>query len=702
MADRSVILRSMNDIPIRQLADASTEAQHQALLEVAEAIAQHRDLAELFHELAARLHRVVEFDYLNLILHDAKRNVMRLHILEAEQPRKMRPGTEFAIGETPSGWVWETQQPYILNDTEKETRFPALLQMWRENAVRSACSVPLTTAQRRLGVLSFGRRTPHDYGEAEIAFMQQVARQVAVAVDNVLNFESAQAYQRQLAQERDRLRVLLEVNNAMVSKLDLRSLLNAISASLRRLIHHEYTSLALFEKDKNKMRVLALDFPEGKGLIREEMLVSLEGSITGTAFRNRQPLVLDRAGMEGFDSATSQLLRDEGVRSVVCMPLVTHDRVLGTLSLASLRDAAFEQGDVDLLVQVAGQVAIAVENALAFQEIGELKNKLAQEKLYLEDEIRSEMNFDEIVGEAPSLRALLKQVESVAPTDSTVLIQGETGTGKELIARAIHNLSPRREHTFVKVNCAAIPAGLLESELFGHERGAFTGAIAQRLGRFELANGGTIFLDEVGDIPLELQPKLLRVLQEQQFERLGSQRTIRVDVRLVAATNRDLVEMVAARTFRNDLYYRLRVFPLVMPPLRERQEDIPTLVRYFVQKYARRMNRAVETIPTETLDALVRYAWPGNIRELENLIERAVIVSPGPVLRVPLGELELSTEPLGRDSLTLRAAEREHIIKALVATNWVLAGPRGAAARLGMKRTTLQSKMRKLGIVRSG
>ena len=346
------------------------------------------------------------------------------------------------------------------------------------------------------------------------------------------------------------------------------------------------------------------------------------------------------------------------------------------------------------------QVAIAVENALAFQEIAVLKNKLAQEKLYLEDEIRSEMNFDEIIGEGSSLRSILKQVETVAPTDSTVLITGETGTGKELIARAIHQLSPRRERTFIKVNCAAIPTGLLESELFGHERGAFTGAIAQRIGRFELAHGGTIFLDEVGDIPLELQPKLLRVLQEQEFERLGGTQTIRVDVRLVAATNRDLAEMVAARTFRSDLYYRLRVFPLHMPALRDRQEDIPALVRYFVEKHARRMNRAVETIPAGTLDLLVRYSWPGNIRELENLIERAVIVSPGPILRVPLSELKTPVEPLA-DSLTLQAAEREHILKALEATNWVLAGPRGAATRLGMKRTTLQSKMRKLGVVRT-
>jgi formate hydrogenlyase transcriptional activator len=690
----------MSDLPAHELADASPEAQHQALLEVAEAIAQHRDLGELFHQLAERLHRVVKFEYLNLILHDPARNVMRLHILESEMPRKTRPGAEFPVGETPSGVVWETQQPFIMDDIDKGAPFPALVQTLRENGVKSACSLPLTTAQRRLGVMSFGRSTTHEHTEGEIAFLQQVARQVAVAVDNALNFERAQAYQRQLAQERDRLRVLLEVNNAVVSKLDLHGLLNAISASLRRVIHHEYTSLAVFEPATNKMRMLALDFPEGKGLIREEMRMPLEGSIAGKAFRSRQPIVLDRDAMEEFDSPTSRLLRDEGVRSVVSMPLITHERVLGTLTLASLRDAAFQQRDVDLLVQVGGQVAIAVENALAFEEIAQLKNKLAQEKLYLEDEIRSEMNFEEIVGDSPAVRAVLKQMETVAATDSTVLIQGETGTGKELIARAIHNRSPRREHTFVKVNCAAIPTGLLESELFGHERGAFTGALSRRIGRFELAHGGTIFLDEVGDIPAELQPKLLRVLQEQEFERLGSTQTIRVDVRLVAATNRDLDAMVADRTFRSDLYYRLRVFPLLVPPLRERPEDIPTLVRYFVQKHARRLNRAVETIPAETLEALVRYPWPGNIRELENLIERAVIVSPGPVLRVPLGELKPPTEAPG-EQLTLHAAEREHILRALEATNWVLSGPRGAAVRLGMKRTTLQSKMRKLGVVRN-
>jgi formate hydrogenlyase transcriptional activator len=448
------------------------------------------------------------------------------------------------------------------------------------------------------------------------------------------------------------------------------------------------------------MRVKALDFPQGRGFIREEMTVPVETSPSGCCFSNRKPLVANRADLERYDAEIARLLLAEGVKSICCVPLVTRNRVLGALNVASLRDGAFTQEDADLLEQVALQVGIAVENALAFRQIEELKNKLAEEKLYLEDEIRTEFNFEEIIGESATLKAILKQVETVAPTDSTVLIQGETGTGKELIARAIHNLSARRERTFVKLNCAAIPTGLLESELFGHERGAFTGAIAQKIGRFELAHQGTLFLDEVGDIPLELQPKLLRVLQEQQFERLGSTRTIQVDVRLVAATNQDLARMVADRHFRSDLYYRLNVFPVTVPALRDRREDIPTLVRYFAQKYARRMNKHVETIPAGTMDALVRYHWPGNVRELENLIERAAIVSPGPVLKVPLGELTPPTQAQGQGMATLEAAEREHILRALEATNWVLGGPQGAATRLGMKRTTLQSRMQKLGISR--
>jgi formate hydrogenlyase transcriptional activator len=690
------------------MADATTGAspaeaalgQSQVLLEVSEAIAVHRDLGELFHDLAKRLHRVVRFDYLNLVLHDASRQVMRLHILETAQPTRIQPGLETPVAETPAGWVWETQQPFVAADIDQESRFPALTQMLREEGVKSFCLLPLTTAQQRLGAMGFGRTVLHRYTSAEVGFMQQVARQVAVAVDNALNYQRAQAYQQQLAQERDRLRVLLEVNNVLVSHLDLRELFQAIAACLRRVMRHEYTSLALYDPETKRMRVQALDFPQGRGLIREEMTVAVETSPSGCAFSNRRPLLANRADLERYDSEIARLLLAEGVKSLCCVPLVTRNRVLGALNVASLRDAAFTQEDADLLGQVAAQVAIAVENALAFRQIEELKNKLAEEKLYLEDEIRTEFNFEEIIGESTALRAILKQVETVAPTDSTVLIQGETGTGKELIARAIHNVSARRERTFVKVNCAAIPTGLLESELFGHERGAFTGAIAQKIGRFELAHQGTLFLDEVGDIPLELQPKLLRVLQEQEFERLGGTRTIRVDIRMVAATNRELARMVADREFRSDLYYRLNVFPIVAPPLRERREDIPTLVRYFAQKYARRMNKRIETIPAETMDALVRYHWPGNIRELENLIERAAIVSPGPALDVPLTELKSHAEAAPSDITTLVAAEREHILRALRATNWVLGGPKGAAARLGMKRTTLQSRMHKLGISR--
>ena len=337
-----------------------------------------------------------------------------------------------------------------------------------------------------------------------------------------------------------------------------------------------------------------------------------------------------------------------------------------------------------------------MENAQAYREITELKDRLAKENLYLEEEVRTDHNFGEIVGDSAALRRVLKEVETVAPTGSTVLIRGETGTGKELIARALHDLSPRRERTFVKLNCAAIPTGLLESELFGHEKGAFTGAITQKVGRFELAHQGTLFLDEVGDIPPELQPKLLRALQEQEFERLGSTRTVRVDVRLVAATNRDLAQMVADGQFRSDLYYRLNVFPVVLPPLRERRDDIPMLARHFTQRFARRMGRRIETIPTAVMDALVRYPWPGNIREMQNVIERAVILSPGPELKIPLSEFKQQTKAasanLSSSLSTLEEAEREHILRALGETHWILGGPAGAALKLGMKRTTLQSE----------
>ncbi len=674
--------------------------QYQALLEVSEAIAVHRDLSELFRDLAKRLHRVVLFDHMRLLLYDPERHTMRLHVLETPQASELPPCSELPVDESPGGWVWQSQQPLVIPRVEDETRFPKVTPCMRELGVRSFCAVPLTTAQRRLGALGFGSLQEAAYGDADLDLLQQVAKQVAVAVDNALNDESAQSAQRQLAHERDRLRLLLEVNNAVVSRLDLRDVFAATTASLRRVVPHALASLYLYDPDKEVVSRHALDSPSGKGLLHEGFVGPIDSTPAGPAIRTGKPALFDEDDLKRLQSDVARLLLAEGVKSGCCVPLKSHNRLLGTLNIASLHPGAFSQDEVDLLAQVANQIAIAVENALAFREIDDLKKKLAEEKLYLEDEIRTEYNFEEIIGESAALKRILKQVETVAPTDSTALIQGETGTGKELIARAIHNLSKRRERTFVKMNCAAIPTGLLESELFGHERGAFTGAIAQKVGRFELAHQGTLFLDEVGDIPLELQSKLLRVLQEQEFERLGSNRTIRVDVRLVAATNRDLAQMVADKQFRSDLYYRFNVFPIVSPPLRDRPEDIPVLVRYFAQKHARRMNKRIETIPAEAMATLSKYHWPGNIRELENLIERSVILSHGPDLHVPLGELKAPTTQAPNGGATLEVAEREHILRVLRETKWVIGGLSGAAARLGMKRTTLQSKMRKLGISR--
>src|SRR5712664_4415605 len=693
--------------------------QLEALLEVSEAIAQQRDLPALFHDLAARLHSVIEFDFLTLVLHDPARNVMRLHVLETRIPSEKPTGTEAPVENNPSGWVWQTQESFVVSDVEEETRFPEFLKRFREHNVRSLAIIPLTTAQRRLGAMGFGRLVPQCITDTELQFMQRVASQVAVAVDNALNFQSSQAYQTQLARERDRLQVLLEVNNVLITTRELPELFRGIVATLERVIHHDYTSLALLDPATGLLRIHALDFPGNQGIFKPETTVPRDNSPAGSAIATSQPLIARGSELDRYDTEIIRTLRAEGLQAVCCIPLIHHGHTFGTLNLASRRLDFFTPEDVELLQPVGAQIAIAVENALAFKEIDALKNKLAVEKLYLEEEIRSEFNFEEIVGECPALKRALAQVELAAPAGATVLLLGETGTGKELFARAIHNLSPRRDRTFVKINCAAIPSGLLESELFGHEKGAFTGAIAQKVGRFELADRGTLFLDEVGDLPLELQPKLLRVLQEQEFERLGGTRTTRVDVRVVAATNSDLSKLVAERAFRSDLYYRLNVFPIQIPALRERSEDIPLLVRYFVQRFSRSLNKEVEYIPTDAMEALSNYSWPGNIRELENLLERAVILSPGKELRVPLSELKSATlaAAAGADSSssftsstsstsltssisTLEEAERQHILRALKQTQWRIAGPKGAAVLLGMKRTTLQARMRKLGIRR--
>jgi formate hydrogenlyase transcriptional activator len=497
-------------------------------------------------------------------------------------------------------------------------------------------------------------------------------------------------------QAEDRLQLLLDVTNQVVSNLQLRDLLRAISASVRRVMQCDLVGVFLPDLDGNRMQTFTLDFPDSKGFIREDYC-SMEGSLGGYVFRTGKPWI-------GNASDVLQLgLKDEpaipeGLNTGCFVPLVSRNRLLGLLGLGRREENAFSQADIAFLTQVATQIAIGVENALDYEQITEARDRLAEQTFYLENEIRLDHNFEEIIGNSQPLKAVLENVRIVAPSDSTVLIQGETGTGKEVIARAIHNLSSRKGHAFVKLNCAAIPLGLLESELFGHEKGSFTGAIAQRIGRFELAHKGTLFLDEVGDIPLELQPKLLRVLQEQEFERLGSTRTQRVDVRLLAATNASLSQLVAERKFRRDLYYRLNVFPIDVPPLRDRRDDIPLLVHYFANKYARRMGKQIESIPNETMDALSRYSWPGNIRELQNLMERAALLSTGPTLRVPLAEI--LNDPSFSGGNALEQAEREQILRALRESNWVVGGAHGAAARLGLKRTSLAYKMDKLGISR--
>jgi formate hydrogenlyase transcriptional activator len=680
----------------------TTQARYQTLLEVSETIAAHKQLSTLMADLSRCLSALVDFDYMSLTLLDAKAQIVRLHVLQAKREVLGTPPADgIPIDETPTGVAIRTRKPYYLPDLDADTQFPIIHDILKANSIQSFCILPLFTAQRDLGGLHFGSLKKDAYTAHDIEFMEQVARQVAVAVDNTLNFEAARAYEEELARERDRLRALLEINNAVVSCLESKPLFQAISTALRRTLRLDYVSLLLLDSEIGALRMQSLDFPEGVGVIREDAVVSIESSLAGHVFRGGEGRIFGMEEMAAISPATADIMSREGVRCICSLPLISHGTTLGTLNMGSRQPDFFTAGDLQFFTQAADQVAIAVENALAYQRIEGLNVRLAEEKVYLEDEIRTDNRFEEIIGQSRALKAILKQVETVAPTDSTVLIYGETGTGKELIARAIHDLSQRKQGTFVKLNCAAIPTGLLESEMFGHEKGAFTGAIAQRIGRFELAHRGSMFLDEVGEIPLELQTKLLRVLQEREFERLGSSRTIRTDARLIAATNRDLTAMVEAREFRADLFYRLNVFPITIPALRDRREDIPLLVRYFVQQYSRRMNKRITSIPSETMQALTRYHWPGNIRELQNFVERAVIVTAGTALQAPVRELK-SGGAAGREVQTLAAAEREAILRALRESNGKVGGPNGAAAKLGMKRTTLQARMRKLGIDTKG
>jgi formate hydrogenlyase transcriptional activator len=683
----------------------SAATRFESLVRVSNAIGMHRDPEELFGALVRELHRVVRFDYIAVTIRDEKSNTFHKYSIDAETEAAIPPDPELALEESDAWRVYQSQKPLITSLEARDDRLSKFQEALKKRQIRCVCTLPLTTAHSKVGTLAFASKAPDTYTAEEVCFLSVVAEQIALAFDNALHFDAAQASQQQLLKKNERLELLLELTNHVVFNLEFRDLLRAVVASTRRVMGCDGVGITLPDSDSTHLRIYALDFPLKDESVQEESLVPVDDDVSGEVFRT------GKLWCGSVQQARRLGMRDSGhpeIGTVCILPLVSRGRVLGTFGVIKYEDNAFD-GDIEFLSQIGNQVAIAVENALAFGEIRELRDQLAKEKLYLEGEIRSEMNFAQIIGNSASLRKVLKRVEVVAPTDSTVLIYGETGTGKELIARSIHDLSPRRAKPFVKLNCAAIPTGLLESELFGHEKGAFTGAIAQRIGRFEVANGGTIFLDEIGEVPLELQTKLLRVLQEREFERLGSSRTLRTDARLIAATNRDLEAMVSEQKFRSDLFFRLNVFPVRVPPLRERQGDIPLLVRHFTQQFSRRMKKVIETIPSAAMDALCRYHWPGNIRELQNVIERAVIISRSPFLNMDVGDLKFPKAGLPSETPkpangalheVLEETERQQILEALKQSNWVVAGPKGAATHLGMKRSTLQLRIHKLRIVR--
>ena len=666
---------------------------YKALFDLTQAIAGHTDLETLCNSLAGSLRRVVSFDSLGLVLHDPIHDQLRLHAVSANRPYKDKEIVLAADGDHAGAWVWREQKPLILSPLENTDVPNEAIRGALEDGIHAMTLVPLSNGNRRLGILGFGFTEPFHPDPEELAFLQRVASEVAVSVDGYLARQA-------LLHERDRMRVLFEITNALVSKLPMEELLPAISEQLSRVVAHDLAFLGLLDKTTGEIHLCGLHLPGRLNFEVEETSGRPEGLPAGEALATGKPVVTTGVDFDRFPSPLYRKYSNLGFRSDCTIPLDGRNGIYGVLDLARTSGEPFTSDEVELLVQVSHQIAIAAENSLAYRELSQLKDKLATEKLYLEDEIRLDQNGGSMIGESPAFQAVFRSIQVVAPTDATVLIEGETGTGKELVARAIHDMSGRSKRSFIKVNCAAIPATLLESEMFGHEKGSFTGAFAQKIGRFELAHQGTLFLDEIGEIPLELQSKLLRAIQEQELERLGGNRTIKVDVRLVAATNRNLKQMVDEGKFRGDLYYRLHVFPLTMPPLRERREDIPILIRYFTQKFAKRMNRPIESIPSGAIEALEKYEWPGNIRELQNVIERSVILSSGSVLQIALPEIAKSSVPSPRATHLEESAERERILAALRETQGKVAGPDGAAARLGLQRTTLQSRMKKLHIDR--
>jgi formate hydrogenlyase transcriptional activator len=679
-------------------------ARAEMLLRINNAVTNHLDLHELLLATSECLREYFKNDATGMALYDAATDQLRVHAVDVDDSwvPYFREGNLTDLDSTPSGKSFTTRRPVVVNNLNVEEWPSPTVEQAVAAGMKSTCSVPLIVHDRALGSVVIGSRREAAFTEDDAEMLNNIAKQLSIAVENALNFETAR-------KEKARAETLLEINNAITTHLELPDLVRAISESLRNYFKNDVTGMTLYDAKNNEWRLHALEAVAGGDEYLEAGIPTSLDSPAGKAITTRTAIVIDKLDYAEFPSELMKRAIEAGFRSSCNVPLIAHDRVLGAVVLVSRQEAAFSQDDAEMLSNIAKQLAIAVENALNFREVELLKNKLASEKLYLEEEIQTQYNFEEIIGQSAALKKILQQVATVAPTDSAVLLCGETGTGKELIARAIHNLSGRKERTLVKLNCAAIPTGLLESELFGHEKGAFTGAIAQRIGRFELANKGTLLLDEIGEIPFDLQPKLLRVLQEHEFERLGSSRTIKTDARLIAATNVNLPDMVAEKKFRSDLFYRLNVFPITIPPLRERGGDIPLLVGYFVQKHSLRMNKRIDAIPKSTVDALCEYSWPGNVRELENFIERSVILSSGSELQAPLSELRTQQDAIAGDGagsigatpsapVSLEENERRHILEILERTKGVIGGKGGAAEILGLPISTLRNRMKKLGL----
>ena len=667
----------------------------QVLQEIDSTLLSSLEIQQLLPAISGCLGRTVPHDDIGVFVYDTSAQALRDYTRTSELKQKILPdnGT-LGLNDTLTGQTFADGKTRILSHADlTKVAFP-VAQKALSLGVRSICFIPLRTAKGPLGVLTVLSYADHAFAREDTGFLEHVAAALAHSLGNALAHKALRA-------EEERLRVLLKTGASVASSLDIRQVFRSISAHVRHVKQHEFASLLLRDDAHGVLRRHAVDFPLAKGILPVDFTTPLDNSPAGKALKLEAPLIFTKEEMAAFGIDNTAQLIEEGIQSLCCVPLTTSKDTLGTLNFGSTKPNAFQPEDLELFRQVASQVAAALENERAYREIEQLKNRLAAEKQYLEGEIRTELSFEEIIGDSPALKKALEPIPIVALSDATVLILGETGTGKELVARAIHRMSRRKDKNFIKLNCAAIPTGLLESELFGHEKGAFTGAVSQKVGRLELADHGTLFLDEVGEIALELQPKLLRVLQDHEFERLGGTRTIKVDLRLIAATNRDLAKGVSEHQFRSDLFYRLNVFPIHLPSLRERRQDIPMLVRHFVRHYAVRLDRHVETIPAETLSALINWHWPGNVRELENFIERSVILSDDTVLRAPLAELQIEMRQGGFGDYTLDTAEREHILGILRETGGLLSGPTGAAHRLGVKRTTLQSKMQRLRITRA-